>query len=214
MNTSSVVLWLAEVPVGLQPDRSLDGLADPGVGGARGARETKSTLAGALVAVGGGGSGDDRPPHRCAADRHLALASCGVDHRPGGFFGKRRAGGGSAPGLAGEARADRRPSDPHCRADSTFGKFAAIDGSVGISSEEGCHDRSELRRRFAGDLAARSRRDGGPARAQRLACVEDRSTVHGGPSPESSRSAAPLPRRSAAGKPFVSSRRRKSPHPA
>ena len=74
MNTSSVVLWLAEAPLGIRPGRALDGLAYPGVGGARGARGTKSTLAGALVAVGGGGSRDDR--HHSPLRRRSSPGAC------------------------------------------------------------------------------------------------------------------------------------------
>ena len=55
-------------------------------------------------------------------------------------------------------------------------------GGLGSRSDESGHDRAEPRGLFAGDLAARSRRDGVPAGALRLARVEDRATVHRGPS--------------------------------
>ena len=65
---------------------------------------------------------------------------------------------------------------------ATFGECSASARRIGSPSEESRHDPAEPRRLFAGDLAARSRRDGLPAGAERLARVEDRSTVHGGPS--------------------------------
>ena len=200
-------------PVGTRPGRSLDGLADPGVAGAlalakRNPRWRVLLWRSAAVGLATIVILTAAPP---VVTWRVPLAeSIVVPAAPRNAPCRRR----TRFRFCGRGLriADRQTSaaGPPRRSESATRSM----GGPAVLVEESGQDQAEPRVLVAGDLAARSRRDGGPAGLCAPAIVEDRCDGPRRSQPGSSRSAAPSPPRSAAGRPFGSSSRRKSPHPA